>query len=81
MTLLTLLTVTTGLSVPNIDKSSIKNLQIQLNQMGFESAIADGVYGSKTLLAIESFYKNNGLNFGGELDLSVLGIVKSIFLV
>ena len=80
-TLLMLLTVTPGLSASNIDKSSIKNLQIQLNQMGFESGFPDGVYGSKTLMAIESFYKNNGLNFGGELDLSVLSIVKSGHLI
>ncbi|EKF20094.1 peptidoglycan-binding protein [Nitratireductor pacificus] len=49
-------------------KKAITNIQLILNQQGFDAGAADGVMGQKTKTAIAAFQKANGMQPTGEVD-------------
>ena len=44
---------------------AVKDLQNQLNALGYNCGTADGIFGSNTLAAVEAFQKDNGLTVDG----------------
>ena len=57
--------------VPTVDsasKETIKLVQEQLNSLGYDCGVADGISGQKTKDAIKSFQADHGLTVTGEID-------------
>jgi len=44
---------------------AVKALQTRLNALGFNAGEVDGIFGSKTLLAVQNFQKSKGLKPDG----------------
>lgn len=58
----------------------VKQIQKKLKDWGYYNGSVDGVYGSKTVEAVKSFQKKNGLTadgVAGDRTLSALGITSS----
>ncbi|WEX09092.1 peptidoglycan-binding protein [Chelativorans sp. AA-79] len=53
-------------------KKAISNVQLILNNAGFEAGPADGVMGEKTRAAIRAFQRQNGMAETGEIDESLV---------
>ncbi|WP_048648280.1 peptidoglycan-binding protein [Nitratireductor soli] len=49
-------------------KKAVSNIQLILNQQGFDAGAADGVMGQKTKAAIAAFQKANGMQPTGAVD-------------
>ena len=49
------------------DRMTLK-AQHLLNELGYNSGVPDGLYGSKTALALQKFYHSKEQNFDGSLD-------------
>lgn len=63
---------TTPKSVKSYDPVLVKELQTQLNRLGYGSGKPDGVYGDDTRRAIQNFEKQQGLAVTGEPTESLL---------
>jgi peptidoglycan hydrolase-like protein with peptidoglycan-binding domain len=49
-----------------------------LNELGYNAGVPDGLYGSRTALALRDFYRSKGQNFGGSLGAEeVLELLKT----
>lgn len=60
--------------------SEVRTIQTKLKNWGYYSGSVDGVYGSKTLVAVKKFQKKNGLTadgIAGTETLHALGIYNS----
>ncbi len=57
----------TGKSKPT-PNSSIKQIQIALQNAGYDPGAIDGLMGSRSRKAIRDFQKDNGLNITGKID-------------
>ncbi len=58
----------------------VKQIQEKLKRWGYYNGSVDGIYGSKTLAAVKSFQKKNGLTvdgIAGEKTLAAMGITSS----
>ena len=58
----------------------VKEIQTKLKRWGYYNGQIDGIYGSKTVAAVKSFQKKNGLNadgIAGEKTLAAMGINSS----
>lgn len=58
----------------------VRQIQEKLKRWGYYNGSVDGIYGSKTLSAVKSFQKKNGLTvdgIAGEKTLSAMGITGS----
>lgn len=58
----------------------VRQIQTKLKNWGYYKGNIDGIYGSKTLAAVKSFQKKNGLTvdgIAGEKTLAALGIMNS----
>ena len=58
----------------------VRQIQEKLKRWGYYSGNVDGIYGSKTLAAVKSFQKKNGLTvdgIAGEKTLAAMGITSS----
>ena len=58
----------------------VKQIQEKLKRWGYYAGSVDGVYGSKTLAAVKSFQKKNGLTvdgIAGPATLKAMGIMNS----
>lgn len=51
---------------------TIDNAQRMLNQLGYNAGPVDGLFGSKTRKALDTFYAENGGSFDGKLDANEL---------
>lgn len=49
-------------------KKAVTNIQLILNQQGFDAGKPDGIMGGKTKTAISAFQKANGMTPTGEVD-------------
>ncbi|WP_292898824.1 peptidoglycan-binding protein [Nitratireductor sp.] len=49
-------------------KKAVTNIQLILNQQGFDAGKPDGIMGAKTKMAISAFQKANGMTPTGEVD-------------
>ncbi|MDO4370230.1 MAG: peptidoglycan-binding domain-containing protein [Clostridia bacterium] len=59
------------------DKSTIKTVQQQLNDRGYDCGAADGVIGKKTRAAIAEFQNDQGLAVTGRIDDALLSALNS----
>lgn len=59
------------------DKSTIKTVQRQLNDLGYDCGTADGVIGKKTRAAIAEFQNDQGLAATGRIDDALLSALNS----
>lgn len=60
--------------------SEVKQIQEKLKRWGYYKGSVDGIYGSKTLAAVKSFQKKNGLTvdgIAGDKTLKAMGIMNS----
>ena len=60
--------------------NEVKQIQEKLKRWGYYNGSVDGIYGSKTLAAVKSFQKKNGLTvdgIAGQKTLSAMGITSS----
>ena len=57
----------TGKSKPT-PNSSIKQIQIALQNAGYDPGVIDGLMGSRSRKAIRDFQKDNGLDITGKID-------------
>ena len=60
--------------------NEVKQIQTKLKSWGYYNGSIDGIYGSKTLKAVKSFQKKNGLTvdgIAGPSTLSAMGITSS----
>lgn len=55
---------------------SVKELQNNLNQLGYDCGTADGDFGSKTDAAVRKFQKDHGLTVDGEAGTKTLTAIK-----
>ena len=58
----------------------VKQIQTKLKRWGYYNGSIDGIYGSKTLAAVKSFQKKNGLTvdgIAGKKTLAAMGITSS----
>jgi len=56
----------------------VKQLQITLNQLGFNAGKEDGIYGPKTTMAVRQFQRTYGLKVDGDAGPEVAGAVNDI---
>ncbi len=62
------------------NSNEVKQIQEKLKRWGYYDGSVDGIYGTKTLNAVKSFQKKNGLTvdgIAGEKTLSAMGITSS----
>ena len=60
--------------------SEVKQIQTKLKRWGYYNGNIDGIYGSKTVAAVKSFQKKNGLTvdgIAGKKTLAAMGITSS----
>ena len=60
--------------------NEVRQIQEKLKRWGYYNGSVDGIYGSKTLSAVKSFQKKNGLTvdgIAGEKTLAAMGITSS----
>lgn len=60
--------------------SEVRQIQTKLKSWGYYKGNVDGIYGSKTMQAVKSFQKKNGLTvdgIAGQKTLSAMGIQSS----
>ncbi len=72
--------VSQALSKYGSNSNEVKQIQEKLKRWGYYNGSVDGVYGSKTLAAVKSFQKKNGLTadgIAGEKTLAAMGITSS----
>lgn len=58
-------TRTLRLSSPYMRGSDVRTLQRMLNALGYRCGYPDGLYGNKTMAAVKSFQRRNGLTADG----------------
>ena len=63
--LLTFLLITTGLNASETNK----RFQQQLNQLGYNVGIADGIIGKKTKSGFQKFLTEQGRQFDGKINM------------
>ena len=69
-----------ALSKYGSNSNEVRQIQEKLKRWGYYTGSVDGVYGSKTLAAVKSFQKKNGLTvdgIAGEKTLKAMGITSS----
>ena len=71
---------TETLSKYGSNSNEVKQIQEKLKRWGYYKGNVDGIYGSKTVSAVKSFQKKNGLTvdgIAGDKTLSAMGIQSS----
>ena len=69
-----------GLSKYGSRGNEVKQIQTKLKRWGYYKGSVDGIYGSRTLSAVKSFQKKNGLTvdgIAGTKTLNAMGIYSS----
>ena len=61
-----------------ITTETIKTVQEQLNQLGFDCGTPDGIAGSKTVEAIKKFQENYGFSVNGVIDADLIEQLKEM---
>ncbi|GIU07533.1 MULTISPECIES: lytic murein transglycosylase [unclassified Shewanella] len=62
--------------MPNLSRARVKELQNQLNQLGYDVGKADGILGSKSVKGLQSFQKSQGLVADGYPDEATFKALK-----
>lgn len=69
-----------ALSKYGSNSNEVKQIQEKLKRWGYYNGSVDGIYGSRTLSAVKSFQRKNGLTvdgIAGEKTLAAMGITSS----
>lgn len=62
--------------MPNLSRARVKELQNQLNRVGYDVGKADGILGSKSVKGLQSFQKSQGLVADGYPDEATFKALK-----
>jgi peptidoglycan hydrolase-like protein with peptidoglycan-binding domain len=65
-------------SSPTEDPSVLRLVQTQLNNLGFDTGLADGVFGPNTRRGIEQFQRDQGLDVTGIPDMATVDAVRQM---
>lgn len=68
---------TVALPSPPVANSTVKAVQVKLNQLGYKAGSADGLMGGTTRSAIIAFQKNHGIEATGVADHTLLLQLKN----
>ena len=60
--------------------AEIRTAQKQLNRMGYQAGLADGVWGNKTENAVKRFLSDNNQKWDGTFDHNEIKLIEKIFL-
>ena len=60
-----------------LTNKDVKDIQQRLKMLGYDPGPADGLAGRKTIRAVKAFQQNSGVDADGQLNTTLLGLVKS----